>query len=422
LEFWLPYGVTEVPIAVPDENLLGFLQPLDDSTGENVEAILPTALQFRIGEETLVEAAARSKKTVIAFNSKSTTCALLASLLARGLLQTDAEGVLLLESALDPTQPGSSRALLGKDQEASCPLTRHDPKKSPSAKVGQLQDGGEVLLNEAFVGAEIRCVVANVAVNSFWGYSGGPSFIVLGLASEKTIKATLRPALRSTRRPAVISEKPAYEALLRASQMARVDFAVHLIERPDGKVAGVFAGDFLGTFQEACALAGKVFRPALEHKADIVISSAGGAPWDQSLFDASQAAMMAASCCKDHGIIILVAECADGVGGFPSLGLPVHASRGHPEKSQRGLTLEKLVEYSLQKLAAEHRVYLVSTLPEHQASRYGLLAARSVGSALQRALRHAGRDARLALIPYGCHTAPLVGQPDFAERDRGLLT
>jgi len=266
-----------------------------------------------------------------------------------------------------------------------------------------------VLLNEAFVGAEIRCVVANVAVNSFWGYSGGPSFIVLGLASEKTIRATLRPALRSARLPAVISENPAYEALLRASRMARVDFAIHLVERSDGKLAGVFAGDFLGTFEEACSLAGKVFRPALERKADIVISSAGGAPWDQSLFDASQAAIMAASCCKDHGIMILVAECADGVGGFPSAGLAVRASRGRPTQSQRALTLEKLVEYSLQKLAAEHRVYLVSTLPEHQASRYGLLAAKSVGSALQRAIRHAGKDATVTLIPYGCHTAPLVG-------------
>lgn len=405
----MPYGVTEVPIAVPDQNLLGFLQPLDDSTSENVEAIIPTALQYRIGEKTLVDAAAGSKKTVIAFNSKSTPCTLLASLLARGLLQANAEGVFLLESAPDATQPRSSRALLGKDQEPSCPLTRHDPRTSQNAKVGQLEDGGEVLLNETFVGAEIRCVVANVAVNPFWGYSGGPSFVVLGLASEKTIKATLRPALRSARLPAVISENPAYEALLRASRMTRVDLAIHLVERSDGKLAGVFAGDFLGTFEDACSLAGKVFRPALERKADIVISSAGGAPWDQSLFEASQAAIMAASCCKDHGIMILVAECADGVGGFPSAGLAVRASRRRPVQSQRAWTLEKLVEYSLQKLAAERRVYLVSTLPEHQASRYGLLAAKSVGSALQRAIRHASSDASVALIPYGCHTAPLLG-------------
>jgi len=405
----LPYGVTEVPIAVPDENLLGFLQPADGSTGESLERIIPSAFQYRIGEETLVEAAARSKKTVIAFNSKSTPCTLLASLLAKGLLQAYAEGVFLLESAPDPTQTRSSRALLGNEQEPSCPLTRHDPRTSPSAKLGQLEDGAEVLLNETFVGAEIRCVVTNVAVNPFWGYSGGPSFVVLGLASEKTIKATLRPALRSARMPAVISGNPVYEALLRTSQMARVDFAIHLVERSDGKLAGVFAGDFLGTFEEASSLADKVFRPALARKADIVIVSAGGSPWDQSLFDASQAAIMAASCCKDHGIVILVAECADGVGGFPSAGFTVRASRGRPLQSQRALTLEKLAEYSLQKLAADRRVYLVSTLPEHQASRHGLLAAKSVGSAYQRAIRHAGSDASVALIPYGCHTAPLVG-------------
>ncbi len=409
LEFWLPYGLTEVPVAVPDENLLGFLSPLEDSTSETPESAISTALEYRIGDKTLHEAAGYTKRTVIAFNPNSGACAQYANLLAAELSRTNPGGVCLLQCATDPTQPRSGQAQSDKNLETSCQMNTHDPRTSPSVRVGQLEDSSEVLLNETFMGAEIKCVVTNVALNPFWGYSGGPSFVVPGLASEKTIKASLRSTLKSARVPGVLSGNPTYETLVRMSDMARIDFAVHLVERPDGKLAGIFAGDFLGTFDQACALAGRIFRPPLQRKADIVISSAGGALGDRTLFDASLATMISATCCKDHGIMILVAECVDGGGRFPSPGLVVRDSRAHPAQSQKAFTLERLVEYHFRRITADHRVYLVSTLPEHQASLYGLLSARSVGSALQRAIRHAGKDATVALIPYGCHTAPLVG-------------
>lgn len=408
MEFWLRYGVTEVPVAVPDENLLGFLSPLQSSTVDDMEGMVATALQYRVGDRPLLEAAAQAKKTAIAFNPNSAPCGLLARALGKELFRKNPEGVCLLESTPNPTDPRSSQPLPDKDLETSCPLTRHDPRSSPCMKVGQLDDGTEVLLNETFAGAEIRCIVTNVAVNPFWGYSGGPSLLAPGLASEKTIKASLRAMLKAPMLPGVLSANPTYGMLLRISQMSHVEFAVHIVEWPDAKVAGAFAGDFLGTFESACALAGKIFRPAVQRKADIVISSAGGAVWDRTLFDASPSAIMAASCCKDHGIIILVAECADGLGKFPSTEPSARNSRSRPAQSQRGLTLEKLVEHSLQRTAAEHRVYLVSTLPEHQASLYGLLSAKSVGTALQRATRYVDKDATVALLPYGRHTAPAI--------------
>lgn len=409
LEFWLPYGRTDVPIAVPDENLLGFLSPVKDFLSQNLDQVIANASQYRIGEHNLLEAVKNTKKTVIAFNAESAASAMLVNRLASELSETGAEGVCLLESAPDPTQPRSSPVVPEKNPEGAYPLLTHDPRSSPAVKVGEIEGRGEVLINEAFAGADIRCTVTNVAVNPFWGYSGGPSFVLLGLASEKTIKTCLGPTLRSARLPTALSGNPMYEALLQASQLVRVDFAVHFVERPEGTVGGAFVGDFLGTFQQACALAGMIFRPTLQRKADIVISSAGGAPWDHTLFDASRAAMIAATACKDQGIIVLVAECADGLGRFPSTRLTVPQPRGQTARGRTGFTLERLVEQSLRRLCAEHRLYLVSTLPEHQASLYGLLAARSVGTALQRAIRHAGKDAKVALIPYGCVTAPSVG-------------
>jgi nickel-dependent lactate racemase len=335
-------------------------------------------------------------------------CTSAANLLGEQLLRQGVQKVELLEAAPDPTLPRSGLASADSPTQALPPPTRHDSRASPVVKVGQLEDGSEILLNETFVNADLRYIVANVTINPFWGYSGGPNFVIPGLASEKTIKACLAPSLRTERLPGTLAGNPMHETLLRASQTTRVDFAIHLLERPDGKVAGAFAGDFTETFQNACTQAARIFRPPLRRKADIVISSAGGVPWDRSLFEASPSLVMAANICKDQGIIILVAECSHGLGEFPSGGLTGSELKARLAHARRFFSLDMLLEYSFRKVTGERRVYLVSTLPEHQASSCQLLDAKSVRSALERAIRHAGKDARIALLPYGSHTAPMI--------------
>ncbi|HXZ98453.1 MAG TPA: lactate racemase domain-containing protein [Candidatus Acidoferrum sp.] len=407
MEFWLPYGVTDVAVAIPDENLLGFLAPLEGSTSQGLDEIISAAL-VRMRDGTLFESASRAKKTVIAFNGRSIVCSSAANMLGEKLVREGIQGVELLEGAPDPTLQRSGLGSADSHPQALCQRTRHDARASQVVKVGQLDDGSEILLNENFVNADIKCVVANVAVNPFWGYSGGPNFMIPELASEKTVKACLSPSLRSERSPGTLAGNPMHETLLRASQTTRVDFAIHLVERPDGKVAGAFAGDFMETFQRACALAAKIFRPPLRRKADIVILSAGGVPWDRSFFEASPSLVMAVNICKDQGIIILVAECSDGSGELPSAGLTGSELKARLAHARKFFSLDMLLEYSFRKVAGEHRVYLVSTLPEHQASLCQLLDAKSVKSALERAIRHMGKDAKIALLPYGSHTAPIL--------------
>ena len=393
-------------MAVQDENLLGFLGPIEESTSNRLEDVVSTALAGK----NLLEATRQAKRIVIAFQGKSGTCTSAANLLAMQLSDQGLENFELLEEAWDPTIPLSGAMRTdGSIQPLHMP-TRHDARGSQAAKVGQLDDGSEILLNETFANADVRCIISDVVVNPFWGYSGGPSFVVPGLASERTIKTCLAPCLKAERLPGILSGNPTYETLFRASQTARIDFAVHLVENPDGRLAGAFAGDFMGTFEQACALAGKLFRPSLRRKADIVISSAGGAPWDRSLFEASPSALVAANICKDHGIVILVAECSGGLGGFPSGGLGGVESKARLAHARKFFSLDILLEHSLRRVSSDHRVYLVSTLPEHQASLYGLLDAKSVRSALERAIRHAGKEAKIALVPYGSHTAPIIEQ------------
>ncbi len=103
MEFWLPYGATDVAVAVPDENLLGYLSPLEDSTSQNIDEIVSAGLQHQMGEKTLLEAASHAEKTVVAFNGKSMACTSIANRLVEELLKRGVHSVELLEGAPDAT-------------------------------------------------------------------------------------------------------------------------------------------------------------------------------------------------------------------------------------------------------------------------------------------------------------------------------
>jgi nickel-dependent lactate racemase len=409
LEFWIPYGTTEVPLAVADENLLGFLSITEDSTERLPRNAMTPPLSEMALDSTLLEAARHAKKTVIAFNPDSAASVTIVNQVAAQLSRAGAQAIVLLQSAPDPTQPRPSQRVPQSIEEGSAALARYDRKNSAATKIGEVEGGGEIQISEEFATADLRCVVSGVSLNPFWGYSGGPSSIIPGLASENTVKTCLSPTLRAARLPGVLTGNPTYEAILRASRTVSIDSAIHVVEKHDGEIAGTFVGDFHKTFEDACALAAKIFRPSLRRKADIVVASAGGIPWDRTLFDASSGALMAGTICKDHGILILVAECSEGLGVLSRMQLEIRESKKHTV-SRRTFTLERMVQNSFQKACTERRAYLVSTLPEHHATTYGLLSAKSVGSALQRALRHVEKDASVAIIPYGSLTAPLVEQ------------
>ena len=405
MEFWIPYGRTEVPIAVADENLLGFLSITDDSAGDSGDGVATETTT----PERFTKAAKQASKTAIAFNGDSAAAVATACSLARDALQAGSQSVVLLQIAPDPTQPRPNQKTPDASPEGQVRMVTHDRKNSPLAKVGEVEDGGEIWISEEFVSADLRCVVSSVGVNPFWGYSGGPSCILVGLGSENTIKACLSPSLRTARLPGVLSGNPAYEAILRATKTLDVSLAVHIVENYDETIAGTFTGDFQQTFEGACALVSKTRRPRLRRKPDVIIMSPGGVPWDRTLFDASPSALMATTVCRDHGILILVAECADGLGAFSK----AEAEIRDPKKrvsSRKGFSLERVLQNSFQKMCAEHRTYLVSTLPEYHATTYGLLSAKSVGNALQRASRHVEKDALVAIVPYGSVTAPIVEQ------------
>ncbi len=151
----------------------------------------------------------------------------------------------------------------------------------------------------------------------------------------------------------------------------------------EGRAVRVYAGDWREAHSRACEeyLADHALR--LDSKRDVVIVSAGGSPWDINLIQAHKALDMAAHACRDDGHIILLAECADGLGRSDFMKwFEEKDSRALENRLRSGYEVNGQTAWALMVKAEKYRVHLVSKLPEEDVLRMRMKPARTIEEAL----------------------------------------
>ena len=102
--------------------------------------------------------------------------------------------------------------------------------------------------------------------------------------------------------------------MLAAAEMARLAYIVNVVIDEDKKTVAAFAGNFRTAHRRGCDYMLDYFKVAPVW-ADVVVTSNGGAPLDQNLYQCVKSMTAAEASCREGGVIILCAECADGHGG-----------------------------------------------------------------------------------------------------------
>lgn len=187
--------------------------------------------------------------------------------------------------------------------------------------VGETSGGIQVDLNRALTEFDHVVLIGGVTFHYFAGFTGGRKLICPGLASSRTIGATHKLAFdyeTKDRRDGVDTGKldgnAVHEAFVEAAAFANISFAVNTIVNESGAATDVFCGDWLASHRDACEKYAAVNTITIAEKRDIVIVSCGGYPFDLNMIQAHKALEAASQACNDGGTIILVAECADGLG------------------------------------------------------------------------------------------------------------
>lgn len=188
-------------------------------------------------------------------------------------------------------------------------------------RLGETSGGIPIELNRALTEHDHVILVGGVRFHYFAGFTGGRKLICPGLASAKTVSATHMLAFdceRKTRREGVntglLDGNAVHEAFMEAVAKINPAFAVNTIVNDAGEVIDLFCGNWITSHRAACDAYAAEHTIKIAEKRDLVIVSCGGFPYDINMIQAHKALEAASHACNDGGTIILLAECADGLG------------------------------------------------------------------------------------------------------------
>ena len=100
----------------------------------------------------------------------------------------------------------------------------------------------------------------------------------------------------------------------RAAKIAKLAFIVNVVIDEEKHTVAAFAGNYRSAHRRGADFLLR-FCGVKAVPGDIVVTSNGGAPLDQNLYQCVKCMTAAEASCHEGGTIIALGECADGIGG-----------------------------------------------------------------------------------------------------------
>jgi len=185
--------------------------------------------------------------------------------------------------------------------------------------LGKTSRGTEVSVNRLVVEADKVILTGGIIYHYMVGYGGGRKSILPGCSSIKTIRQnhllSLGAKLGDGSSPNSISGKTkgngCHEDMMEIAAFVKPDFILNMVPTADGKVAGIYAGNWVSAWMEGTKLVDKIYGVDIPAKADIVITTAGGYPKDINLYQTGKTMDNACYAVKKGCVVILLSECPD---------------------------------------------------------------------------------------------------------------
>lgn len=412
----IPYYTGTMDLHVDEANLEAVvtakMHAYDPGKGEG--ELVREALADPIGSKRLRELAAGKKKIVLvtsdhtrAVPSKLTLPILLEEIRSGS---PDADVTILIATGLHrPTTEAEQRRMFGDDIVDREKIAVNDAfKPEDFVMMGTLPSGAEFHVNRLAAECDLLIAEGFIEPHFFAGFSGGRKSILPGICSQETVnenhsfKAIASPYAAT----GVLERNPIHEDMVAAARMVNLQFIMNVALNGEKKVVAAFAGDM----EEAHARGVAFIREQSQCppiQGDIVVTSNGGYPLDQNLYQSPKAVATADACCADGGVIIMCCSCVDGMGGthfekLITLGTPEEIDAYLSKIPPKETIPEQWCPQIYSRILQRHKVILVTTyLPHDQVRKANMIPASSPDEALAMAYELKGGDARVVVIPDG---------------------
>jgi len=251
--------------------------------------------------------------------------------------------------------------------------------------------------------------VGNIEYHYFAGYTGGAKALLPGVSSAESIRCNHSWMAHQNAAAGRIAGNPVREDIEEAATFLGPSFLFNVVLDGSKRIVYATAGDLTQAHRNGCRQVDELYRVSLERATDVVVASAGGTPKDLNLYQAHKALENASRAVRDGGILILAAECTEG------LGHSVFAE-WMTSGSTPGEILTRIREHFVlgghkaaaiaKTLRRGVRVYLVSAMAPELVKSMGFVPFASAQEAVDSAQRELGPATNWAVMPHAGSTVP----------------
>lgn len=412
----IPYYTSTLALHVEEENLKAVLTAKMHGfhAEKSQEQLVLDALEHPVGSPRLRTLAEGKRKIVIvtsdhtrAVPSKITLPLLLKEIRSGN---PDADITILIATGLHrPTTEEEQRRMFGDeivDHEKIAINNAFAPEQF--VELCTLPSGAVFQVNRLAAECDLLVTEGFVEPHFFAGFSGGRKSILPGICSERTVnenhsyKAVSHPRSNS----GMLKDNPIHADMLCAAKAVNVQFIFNVALDGEKKIVAAWAGDLEQAHEAGVAFI-RQWSQCPVVTGDIVVTSNGGYPLDQNLYQSPKAMATAEACAGEDGVIIMCCSCCDGMGGahFGQL-----IQRGTPDEIDRYLSSippEKTIQEQwctqvCVRVLRKHPVILVTTFLSHdEVRKANMIPASTPDEALEIAYRLKGEQASVVVIPDG---------------------
>ena len=411
-----PYGKEHIEYSFGNE-LIGVLESgiNEYNPQKSGEELVRMAMESPVGSPKLCELA-RDKKNVVIIASDHTR-PVPSKVIIPKMLAEIRQGapeckitILIATGCHRGTTKDELVAKFGEEIVANENIYIHDCDESDMlVNIGTLPSGGECVINKIAYEADLLVSEGFIEPHFFAGFSGGRKSVLPGVCARKTVLANHCAEFIDNEncRTGILENNPMHNDMLWAAKKAKLAYIVNVVLNDKKEVIFATAGEC-----EAAHKNGTDFLRAhcgvRAREADVVITTNGGYPLDQNVYQAVKGMTAGEATVKKGGVIIMLAKSNDGIGGDhfyhqlcdePDINktMALFLSRGRgetvPDQWQTQVLLRVLLHA---------RVIYISEMADDLVEKMHLIPAHSIDEALDKARTLLGKDdITITAIPDG---------------------
>jgi lactate racemase len=299
----------------------------------------------------------------------------------------------------------SSYRVLNHEAEATAALT----------PLGTTRDGTPALINRLAVEADLRILTGFIEPHFFAGFSGGPKAIMPGVAGLATVMSNhgARNIGDAQATWGVTVGNPIWEEMRDIALRCGRNFLLNVALNEERQITGVFAGDLLAAHQAGIEFVRQSAMRPVAAPFDIVVTTNSGYPLDLNLYQGVKGMSAAARIVKEGGLIILAAECREGIPAGSPMDKLLRRVAGPEEMlallAQPGFSHAEQWQPHIQALIQRKaEVQVHSSLPAEAIRAAHLRPCPDIAAAVAERVKQIGAQARVAVLPQGPLTIPYV--------------